>query len=228
MISFYYWRNERVPVRRCGGDSVKHRALPPYRSRIFAARAGPDDTRRRALFLAKAEHFIFHFQNGFRRHLSPGPLKSLILLCMPPTKPRNAHVGHYGAEAGQQPLVANVRDGDQQSRGRDAAANRRGKKQAAASSIIKPQAPVSLAQAPALVGIIYAGQARMRIDMRRLSTPLIACWISLAETPSSTSVLRGGSRICFVPDPFFPKKRLPFFSWSLANFLPKTIVPRRE
>lgn len=61
--------------------------------------------------------------------------------------------------------------------------------------------------------------------MRRLSTPLIACWMSLAETPSSTSVLRGGSRICFVPDPFFPKKRLPFFSWSLANFFPNTIVP---
>ena len=61
--------------------------------------------------------------------------------------------------------------------------------------------------------------------MRRLSTPLIACWISFALTPSNTSVERGGSRICFVPDPFFPKKRLPFFSWSLANFLPKTIVP---
>ena len=61
--------------------------------------------------------------------------------------------------------------------------------------------------------------------MRRLSTPLTAWWMSFAATPSSTSVDRGGSLICFEGDPFLEKKRLPFFSWSRASFLPKTIVP---
>ena len=99
--------------------------------------------------------------------------------------------------------------------------------------IIKPQVSVSRAT-PARIGsysherrrlaAVYAA-IRMRIDMRRLSTPLTACWMSLAATPSSTSVDRGGSLICFEGDPFLEKNRDPFFSWSRASFLPKTIVP---
>ena len=48
--------------------------------------------------------------------------------------------------------------------------------------------------------------------MRRLSTPLTACWMSFAATPSSTSVLRGGSLICFEGDPFLLKNFEPFLS----------------
>ena len=58
---------------------------------------------------------------------------------------------------------------------------------------------------------VYAAM-RMRMDMRRLSTPLTACWMSFAATPSSTSVDRGGSLICFEGDPFLEKNLDPFFS----------------
>ena len=71
----------------------------------------------------------------------------------------------------------------------------------------------------------YLARLNYRFRPGEVRDLLRAFNIPFAETPSSTSVLRGGSRICFVPDPFFPKKRLPFFSWSLANFLPKTMVP---
>ena len=58
--------------------------LPPSIT-VCAARAGPDDTRRRALFLAKAEQLIF--KTGFTPDLAICPLEAFGA---PPMKPHNA------------------------------------------------------------------------------------------------------------------------------------------